>query len=84
MLTKSIKLFSKLESYGSPSWSIQCDILLWVSTSTQQGEILGILGIGLLGEIEENQDREEEEGEYLVEEEDLDEKEHKWFLEESL
>ena len=59
----------KLESYGSPSRSIQCDVPLLVSTSTWWG---GLLGIGLLGEVEEEPDYEEEEGEYLVEEEDMD------------
>ena len=85
---KSSKSCLKLESYGSLSQSIQCDEPLPIITSTQQGGLLGILGIEvpeasllaccslchvlqrevrLLEEVENEWDREEEEGENLVE-----------------
>ena len=56
----------KLESYGSPSQSIQWDIPFQVS--------LGPLGMGILGDIEEESDHKEEDGD-LVEEEYMDDEE---------
>ena len=44
---------------------------------------VSIRGVRLLVEVEEELDREVEEGESLVEEEDLDDKECEWCLEES-
>ena len=65
----------KLESYGSPSQSIQWDIPFLVSIGTWRGGLLRLLGIWHFGEVEEQLDREEEEDGGLVEEEDMDDEE---------